>query len=297
MCRLIFLRDPSHREWNDCRSALKQSGFWATILETTLTFNLPYGPWDSASWFKAAQEAARLYVAITRQRPDPLLELLQPRIAADRGHFEILPSALSGQLNEDTFRCKGPKVSLTRWFGWMDSARYNLARWHSTLAVLLFIGVSLGTFQDANDFPTLGGTLPSALELQQVISVEACDGADGAQAQEEQQAPRAAEQEGEGDDQQTEEPTAVDSVRALRARCSGLGRIRSWQVGSIRHMIPSKRHVQVAGRLGTHGAAHWTEVGTLCTPQPLSCRQRRDTRRQRWQKQLPESHGWSTACY
>jgi hypothetical protein len=59
--RTIFIRDPSHREWNDVKGALKQAGVWNVVLETTFSFNLPYGPWEGASYFHACKRLCSSY--------------------------------------------------------------------------------------------------------------------------------------------------------------------------------------------------------------------------------------------
>ena len=206
-----MLRDPSHREWNDVKNALKSAGLWENILETTLCFNAAYGPWDSAAWWKAAREASLQYIGVAAcSGGDPLLDFLQPLIAADRSQDAVLLPAGAGRLEAADFASKGPKVSLTRWFGWMDAAAWHLPRWHSHLAVLLYMGVQLGTLQSAAEFPLLGGPLPSAQEMA------------AATGKQEEPAAQDGAPEGPEAEPPAEEPTAVDSVRNLRARCLGL---------------------------------------------------------------------------
>jgi len=207
-----MLRDPSHREWNDVKNALKSTGLWGTILETTLCFNAAYGPWDSAAWWKAAREASLQYIGVAAHaRGDPLLEFLQPLIAADRSQDAVLLPAGAGRLEAQDFASKGPKVSLTRWFGWMDAAAWHLPRWHSHLAVLLYMGVQLGHLPSAAELPLLGGSLLPSKETMAAATGQQVEpaAADGAHDGQEMEVP-------------VEEPTAVDSVRNLRARCLAL---------------------------------------------------------------------------
>ena len=44
--RVICLRDPFLREWNDVTNALRAVGLWDTVLLSTVCFNLPHGPWN-----------------------------------------------------------------------------------------------------------------------------------------------------------------------------------------------------------------------------------------------------------
>eukprot|EP00974_Lingulodinium_polyedra_P111304 10765970-Lingulodinium_polyedra.AAC.1 len=50
--RATFQRDVFHREWNDCKGAVKASSLWWVILCSTLVMNLTYGPWEGAGWFE-----------------------------------------------------------------------------------------------------------------------------------------------------------------------------------------------------------------------------------------------------
>ncbi len=54
--RLCSIRDPFHREWNDCQHELKKAGVWWVVITGTLCFNLPYGPWQGCAWFSKMLE-------------------------------------------------------------------------------------------------------------------------------------------------------------------------------------------------------------------------------------------------
>ena len=48
--RMVHMRGPLHREWNDVTDALEKAGLWSVVLLTTVVFNLAYGPWKGSAW-------------------------------------------------------------------------------------------------------------------------------------------------------------------------------------------------------------------------------------------------------
>ena len=82
--RIVPIRDPFHREWNDCRLALSRSELWWVVLITSVVVNLPFGPWDGSSWWgrmigMAADQAQRSHANT------PLFVVLYGLIARDLG--------------------------------------------------------------------------------------------------------------------------------------------------------------------------------------------------------------------
>jgi hypothetical protein len=174
--RVIFIKDPSHREWNDVKEALKQAGMWQLVLETTFTWNQPYGPWEGASWFKSHQEAFRQVTMIGKGTQCPVLQFLADRIAADRGQVRALGEGFSDDsemlLEESDFQNKGRKISLTRWFDWATAAEVNLPRWHSKLYLLLYQAISLGLIRNISEIGGLEGKKPAVCSLETVAGLE-----------------------------------------------------------------------------------------------------------------------------
>eukprot|EP00974_Lingulodinium_polyedra_P044732 4290135-Lingulodinium_polyedra.AAC.1 len=58
-----------------------------------------------------------------------------PALAAQE--WDALPGS-------SAFQAKGKKVSLTRWFGWVEAAESQDALWHTKLLVLAFLGLQMG---------------------------------------------------------------------------------------------------------------------------------------------------------
>ncbi len=126
---MVLLMDPSHRVWNDCRVALQRTpGLHAALLKSTLVFNLNMGPFESAAWYQQAKEAMQLYVVHAKGQEDPLWQSLLPHILKDLGaESRVVEPDFLQELWDTLGECgatelKGTKVSLTRWFNWVDAA-------------------------------------------------------------------------------------------------------------------------------------------------------------------------------
>ena len=68
-----FFWDPAHRFHNDVRGALVASDLWMKVIECTMAFNMPQGPWSKASFFrKACQCADDFFITQNEHHPPPL---------------------------------------------------------------------------------------------------------------------------------------------------------------------------------------------------------------------------------
>ena len=144
--RMICLRDPPHRQWNDARLALQHAGFWGTVLDLTVVWNSSYGPWSSSAWFKGLLEAAT-EMASTLQPGDPLLLWLGEHLRSE--------SQQEALVDLTPFRTKGPRVSLSRWFSFFDATAHHIKWWYTRLCVLVFFGVQTGNVANVRDLPML----------------------------------------------------------------------------------------------------------------------------------------------
>ena len=53
--------------------------------------------------------------------------------------------------SNNAFTVKGPKVSLRRWLGWLESSELHLPIWHSRLFAIVMLGQTLGVYCDWTD--------------------------------------------------------------------------------------------------------------------------------------------------
>jgi hypothetical protein len=116
--RVVFARDPFHREWNDVRGALAASGLWWVILLTTNAFNLTYGPWEGAAWYEKLKLGAAEYCGLERAT-NPLFSAMYPSICRDKGVVntgtaEHKEQVLEAMGSSEAWSRKGPRVTLRR---------------------------------------------------------------------------------------------------------------------------------------------------------------------------------------
>jgi hypothetical protein len=151
---IILHFDVSHRTWNDLKAALVLSGLWDVVLLMCLVFQMNYGPFEGAAFWRQAQDSCetwRSYHGVDC----PLFRALLSRIAKDRGASDrlwdedwvkSLVDDIGSGRDADT---KGPKVSLSRWLGWEHCFDYWSKDFSLRLLYLLHIGINLG-FVDHN---------------------------------------------------------------------------------------------------------------------------------------------------
>jgi len=155
--RMLAARDPYHREWNDIKLGTSRAKMWHVVLLMTVVFNLPFGPWDGATWFsKIKTMAEEMVKSLTAS--NPLFIALYEVLCIDFG-VEPVGTAEHRQLvfermfTSEAFAVKGVKVSLRRWFGWFDAAHHYLPMWHARLMALIAIGQSIGVYKTLRDVP------------------------------------------------------------------------------------------------------------------------------------------------
>ena len=140
--------DSSHRVWNDCRLALQRSNLWGVVLLTTIVYNLDHGPWKEARWYVQLREAASLFTKTQSHDSSSLFRLLFPAMLRDTGDLEATlfddeAVQVFASLPE-VFRTQTIKVSLTRWFQWVDTSKDFLKNWHRRLLVQLWLCIHSG---------------------------------------------------------------------------------------------------------------------------------------------------------
>ena len=187
--RVCWLRDPFHREWNDCSLALKAAGLWSNVLVTSLLHNLPYGPWDGSAWFHRLCDGAA-HMCHNGSIRSELFTRLWPAICRDSSMSPIQSDEqqqlwLSDLTSADAFLRKGKRTALKRWFSWLGAAQEFDRQWHTILLVILHIGMHTGIYRSAADTPLWGdtedpGELPSGADSDDEEDAEA--GAERAEA-------------------------------------------------------------------------------------------------------------------
>ena len=152
--------DPSHRAWNDVRSASRAAGIWLVILETTIVCNLRCGPFDGAAFYGQICEGVTKFFAISSGIKDALFLWLYEAITRDTldgkldRHFGFkthLRETFDSIKSASCFTSKGHKVKIMRWFSWFDAVVIFLPVWHAFMMILIFILKLEGTIKVASD--------------------------------------------------------------------------------------------------------------------------------------------------
>ena len=107
----------SHRCWNDCKGALKDSGNWGFILLLVVLLNSNHGPWASPAFWEEWKEAGGLLMDSVSCRDSMFQHLLafilNDRGSADRVLEEGVGKEVWAELRESTmWTSRGPKESL-----------------------------------------------------------------------------------------------------------------------------------------------------------------------------------------
>ena len=169
---MLSVRDPFLREWNDLKNAVSESGLWHVILLATVVFNLPFGPWDGAAWFCKMRDMA-IEMSQSVSPSNPLFTAFYQLLCFDNG-FEPLATPEHCRLvfeklfTGEAFTVKGVRVSLRRWFGWMEAAHQYLPLWHSRLFAIISIGQSLGIYKHFSQVPLWSSSTRPPLQASDV---------------------------------------------------------------------------------------------------------------------------------
>ena len=160
--RLITIPDVFHRAWNDTMGALKMAHMWHVVTLAAMAFNLPFGPWDGASWFQKLKESAIDFVA-TSVDGGPLFDAFYTRLCRDRnqaptGTSEHKRAMLAQLADRRSFLTKGPHVAIRRWFSWFSSATFHDSVWHDRLLAVTALGIKSHTYKGIWDCLALGGS-------------------------------------------------------------------------------------------------------------------------------------------
>ena len=158
--RVMCLSDPFHRCWNDCKLALLRSGQYWVVLLARVVFNLPYGPWEGCAWFEKLKSSAAGSLQLLPV-DGPIWKAFYPLVASDRNKAvagtRLHKEAVLREAATDSVSCKGPKMALNRWFGYVECIRPHLKDWNARLLWVLLVGMRLGLYRDHKEFPLWGG--------------------------------------------------------------------------------------------------------------------------------------------
>lgn len=129
LARSTTVEDPWHRCFNDLKDSVASSGARLVVLEHTVVFNSPTGPWGSHAFSGQIRGAAQEFLSCHDHRCE-LYRFFYAGIAKDLG-MGVLDMGSDSHMAETwarakasaCFLCKGDRVKLGRWQSWFNVAK------------------------------------------------------------------------------------------------------------------------------------------------------------------------------
>lgn len=126
-----FVVDEFHRSWNDFKQACRSAygGFWHTVLQMVLVYNLPYGPWLSAAWMSERQEALDMLLRDGSLKSVAVMPNLEA-MSLDCGHSAPVDEEGAAAMFEERvldsslLRSKGPYVKMMRFYSYLEAVEH-----------------------------------------------------------------------------------------------------------------------------------------------------------------------------
>eukprot|EP00971_Amphidinium_carterae_P227836 4519091-Amphidinium_carterae.1 len=168
--RLIHIRDPCHRTWNDMRQSLQDCDLWADVLEKNHCLGLQHAPWKSSAFFRQMQESAELHVQ-TANGNNPLMAALQERMEADvidrargcRAQSVDVQDLFKQLQTSISLVRQGSRTSLTRWFEFISRWKSYDAHYTNYLYLYCLILYFSGKVESVMDLPVWDEDLGAAV--------------------------------------------------------------------------------------------------------------------------------------
>lgn len=125
---------------------------YKTMLEMTVVYNLPYGPFGSGTWFGRKHDCLQDFLAQHSASSTTFQEHL-PYICRELGIPEPQHMAQQQDLFESlgklrSFAEKGPLVKLMRWFSFFESAAFYQGELYATKMILMSAGTEYEAEQE-----------------------------------------------------------------------------------------------------------------------------------------------------
>ena len=151
--RGTWCRDRAHKVTNAIKLSAVESGLYVVILETTVAWNLPSGPWEGDAVFASLVEAGSSYLN-TSDHHDVLFQLLYPDIALETGRLDADFGSEAHQQkvweslrSRSVLATKSARVRVGRWFAWHDEPTVKAQEWSAFLLSLPVVGMRKGMWK------------------------------------------------------------------------------------------------------------------------------------------------------
>ena len=149
--------DPFHRCWNGLKAAMRKASLWKMVLSLSISYNLPYGPFNSGQWFHRKAQAAKEFFESNGHHSSTFasyipyicweLNIPEPTFPED---VEELWHKVQ---DSEHWRKKGPLVKLMRWLSFFQSSNFYTGD-HMALKMVLTHGGLHGMTHDEDEEDT-----------------------------------------------------------------------------------------------------------------------------------------------
>lgn len=121
---MVLIAGSNHRIWNDVELSIRDTGLWGLTLLCTVLLNIDEGAWRDVRWWQQAKEAVELHAKLSGSNC-PLLAGFASAILSENGDGHLIGAPemddrLRDLLSESLQR-KMPRVSMCRWFAFVDA--------------------------------------------------------------------------------------------------------------------------------------------------------------------------------
>lgn len=144
---MILIADSNHRVWNDLELAIRDTGLWQLTLMCVVLCNIAEGAWRDVRWWQQAKEAVDFHAALSGSTC-PLLAGFASAILSENGDGHLVGApGMDDRLRElfaQAVQHKMPKVSMCRWFAFVDAMEALLPQWSARLAIYTFVALQFG---------------------------------------------------------------------------------------------------------------------------------------------------------
>eukprot|EP00971_Amphidinium_carterae_P352466 6492610-Amphidinium_carterae.1 len=166
--RVVWVKDPAHRSWNDARAGLRDAGCWVDVLESLQVLSTLQGPWRTAAWWQEMRQSAETHMSRTGCQ-DEWFRALFDELSNEYGHelqeqSEVSLDEVWKRLKDDrVLESRGQKVGMCRWFQWCAAWRTFSNRYYTMYYHVLILGHMQGVFPTVSKSPLAGSSLTKQL--------------------------------------------------------------------------------------------------------------------------------------
>ena len=155
----IILYDPQHAIPNDLWLALNDVGLHLHMYGSCVTLNMVFSPFNGCKRWRQIQAGFSRWLQISKHAEDGLFKWLLPRLLNDHNelHKRFEPNienTVFSRIKESSgWKCRGYKVSMSRWSQWGDAEAERDPHLHERVLAQLVVCMELGLILGIDQAP------------------------------------------------------------------------------------------------------------------------------------------------